>query len=81
MNIQQKHLQQTLERIHKVKTYKSEFYTINSIFGNDWATFYCLLGGREAGKSYAAMNWRRTSQAEKRLQDEVLLVQTDRNCS
>ena len=37
------------------KTYKGEWYTLNSIFGNDWAVFYCLLGGREAGKSYAAM--------------------------
>lgn len=41
----------------KEKTYKGEYYTINSIFGNDWAIFYALLGGREAGKSYAAMRW------------------------
>ncbi len=41
----------------KAKTYKGEWYTINSIFGNDWAIFYALLGGREAGKSYAAMKW------------------------
>ena len=30
----------------KIKTYKGEWYTVNSIFGNDWARFYYLLGGR-----------------------------------
>ena len=41
----------------KIKTYKDEYYSINSIFGNDWARFYYLLGGREAGKSYSVMKW------------------------
>lgn len=41
----------------KVKTYKGDWYTVNSIFGNDWAMFYILLGGREAGKSYSVMRW------------------------
>lgn len=40
-----------------VKTYKDEWYTINSILGNNWARFFYLLGGREAGKSYSAMKW------------------------
>lgn len=40
-----------------VKTYKDEWYTINSILGNDWARFFYLLGGREAGKSYSVMKW------------------------
>lgn len=31
----------------------SEFYSIRSIVGNDWAMFFFLIGGREAGKSYA----------------------------
>lgn len=31
-----------------------EWYSLRSILGNDWAIFYMLLGGREAGKSYAA---------------------------
>lgn len=31
-----------------------EFYSLRSLLGNDWAIFYILLGGREAGKSYAA---------------------------
>ncbi len=41
----------------KEKTYKGEWYTINSILGNDWARYFVLLGGREAGKSYSVMKW------------------------
>jgi hypothetical protein len=41
----------------KIKTFKGEFWTVNSIFGNDWAIFYILLGGRSTGKSYAVMRW------------------------
>lgn len=33
-----------------------EWYDLRSIMGNDWAMFYALLGGREAGKSYAVTN-------------------------
>lgn len=40
-----------------VKTYKGEWYSINSILGNNWARFFYLLGGREAGKSYSVMRW------------------------
>ena len=41
-----------------------EWYNLRSILGNDWAMFYFLLGGREAGKSYATTRffvdqWRR----------------------
>ena len=43
--------------IRRVKTYKGEWYTINSIFGNDWAMLYALLGGRDCGKSYSIMQW------------------------
>lgn len=45
----------TAER--KIKTYKGDWYSINSILGNDWARFFYLLGGREAGKSYSVMKW------------------------
>lgn len=31
----------------------NEWYSLRSLLGNDWAIFYFLLGGREAGKSYA----------------------------
>ena len=41
----------------KTKTYKGDWYTVNSILGNDWARFFYLLGGREAGKSYSVMKW------------------------
>ena len=44
-------------KARKIKTYKDEWYTVNSLFGNDWARFYYLLGGREAGKSYSVMKW------------------------
>ena len=46
-----------IKKTMKAKTYKGEWYTVNSIFGNDWAIFYALLGGREAGKSYSVMEW------------------------
>ena len=31
----------------------ARFYNLNSILGNDWAMFYCILGGRMTGKSYS----------------------------
>ena len=34
-----------------------EWYSIRSVLGNDWAIFYFLLGGREAGKSYAVTDF------------------------
>ena len=59
---------EALKKLHKtiidnqkkariIKTYKDEWYSVNSILGNDWARFYYLLGGREAGKSYSVMKW------------------------
>ena len=39
--------------IKKKKVLDYEWYSPRSMFGNDWALFYILLGGREAGKSYA----------------------------
>lgn len=50
-----KHNAERRERL--IKTYKGEWYTVNSILGNDWARFFYLLGGREAGKSYSVMKW------------------------
>lgn len=43
--------------IRKIRTYKGDYWSINSIFGNDWAIFYALLGGRDTGKSYSTMQW------------------------
>lgn len=36
---------------------KSEYYTLKSLLGYSWAIFYILLGAREAGKSYAVMDF------------------------
>lgn len=43
------------EAKHKAKINR-EWYSLRSLLGNTWAIFYMLLGGREAGKSYAATN-------------------------
>ena len=40
------------ERRKKRAQIAREWYSARSLFGNDWAIFYFLLGGREAGKSY-----------------------------
>lgn len=34
-----------------------QWYSLRSLLGNTWAFFYILLGGREAGKSYAVMDY------------------------
>lgn len=43
----------------RFKQYKRdyEWYSLRSILGYDWALFLFLLGGREAGKSYAVTNF------------------------
>lgn len=41
----------------KVDFLNREWYSLRSILGNDWAIFYFLLGGREAGKSYATTDF------------------------
>lgn len=39
----------------KAEQVNNNWYNLRSILGNTWAWFYILLGGREAGKSYAVM--------------------------
>lgn len=41
------------KRANKKYELNREWYSLRSILGNWWAIFYFLLGGREAGKSYA----------------------------
>ena len=41
-----------LKRAQKKKA-AARFYNVNSIFGNDWAMFYVIVGGRMTGKSYS----------------------------
>lgn len=47
-------LQKTMQR---KKAINREWYSLRSILGYDWAIFYFLLGGREAGKSYATTDF------------------------
>lgn len=42
----------------KQNTLENEWYNLRPILGNaNWALFYILLGGREAGKSYSVTNF------------------------
>ena len=40
-------------KMEKRERLNREFYMLRSILGYQWAIFYFLLGGRQAGKSYA----------------------------
>ena len=44
-------------RQKKLEMLNREWYSLRSILGYDWAIFYFLLGGREAGKSYAVTDF------------------------
>ena len=46
-----------LSRKRKAATLNREFYSLRSLLGYDWAIFYFLIGGREAGKSYATTDF------------------------
>lgn len=35
----------------------ARYYNLNSSFGNDWAIFHVIIGGRKTGKSYDATNY------------------------
>lgn len=41
------------------------FYNLKSILGYNWATFYILLGGAQAGKSYSVMDFCLDQKAKK----------------
>lgn len=41
----------------KIDLVNNEWYSLRSILGYSWAIFFFLLGGREAGKSYAATDF------------------------
>ena len=47
----------------------ARFYNLSSILGNDWAIFYCLIGGRMTGKSYSITDF--LCKQKKRLGDNV----------
>lgn len=44
-------------RVKKREMLNREYYSLRSLLGNDWAMFYFMLGGREAGKSYATTDF------------------------
>ena len=51
-------MSKTCDLLVKAKKHKhnqSRWYTkeLKSLLGNNWAMFYCILGGRMTGKSYA----------------------------
>ena len=46
-----------LSRKRKAATLNREFYSLRSLSGYDRAMFYFLIGGREAGKSYATKDF------------------------
>lgn len=50
-------LRRTLEQEKKRQQINREWYGLRSILGFSWAIFYFLLGGREAGKSYAVTHF------------------------
>ena len=50
-------VKELLRQKKKEELQKREFYSLRSILGNDWAMFYILLGGRQAGKSYSVMDF------------------------
>lgn len=52
---EERHRQFAKERKKKKGELDYEWYHTRSIFGNTWAYFFILLGGREAGKSYDVM--------------------------
>ena len=55
------------ESASKVKL--ARFYNLSSILGNDWAIFYCLIGGRMTGKSYSITDF--LCKQKRRLGDNV----------
>lgn len=45
------------KKVDRREMLNREWYSLRSLLGNDWAIFYMLLGGREAGKSYAVTSF------------------------
>lgn len=50
-------LKENTKKIDKAIQTANEWYNIRSILGYSWAIFYLLLGAREAGKSYAVLDF------------------------
>lgn len=50
-------LKENTKKIDKAIQTANEWYNIRSVLGYSWAIFYLLLGAREAGKSYAVLDF------------------------
>ena len=50
-------VKESLKAAYRREELNREWYSLRSILGNDWALFYFLLGGREAGKSYSVTDF------------------------
>lgn len=48
---------QVSKKLAKAVEVSNQWYTVRSILGYSWAIFYILLGAREAGKSYAVLDF------------------------
>ena len=48
-----------IKAIHKSDKIRTlaRYYNLQSILGNDWAIFYCIIGGRKTGKSYSVTDF------------------------
>lgn len=53
----QKNIKEFNRQQRKKELLNKEWYSLRSILGYSWAIFYFLLGGREAGKSYAVTDF------------------------
>lgn len=49
--------QEVSKKLSKAIETSKQWYTVRSILGYSWAIFYILLGAREAGKSYAVLDF------------------------
>lgn len=45
------------KRVEKAVKTQKEWYSLKSLFGYTWASLFYLIGGREAGKSYAVLDF------------------------
>jgi len=50
-------LEQFGKKLAKAVETSKEYYSIRSLLGYSWCCIYCLLGGREAGKSWAVLDF------------------------
>lgn len=50
-------IQVMAKKVEKAIQTQKEWYSLKSLFGYTWASLFFLIGGREAGKSYAVLDF------------------------